>query len=73
MDYKAFFAEVADWINQVNQQAVQHGMESEQFWVWVVRSTSEICEKHQNEKLVVKQMSMLYIWLEEVAYAYRMR
>lgn len=68
MDYKVFYAEVAEWINQVNQTAVQHGMHSDEFWQWVVKSTSDICKRYKNEKLVVKQMSMLYIWLEEVAY-----
>lgn len=66
MDYKSFYAEVAEWINQVNQQAVQHGMESDVFWNWVTQSMAEISTKHGNGKLVVKQMAMLYDWLEEV-------
>ncbi|MHA6258339.1 hypothetical protein ACXYMX_00370 [Sporosarcina sp. CAU 1771] len=66
MDYKAFYLEIADWINQVNQNAIQFGMDSDPFWKWVVKSTAEICEKYQNNKLVVKQMTMLYSWLEEV-------
>lgn len=66
MDYKAFFADIADWINQVNQQAVQHGMGSNEFWKWVTHSMGEIGNKYGNNKLVVKQMAMLYEWLEEV-------
>lgn len=66
MDYQKFFAEVVDWINQVNQVAMQHGMDSDDFWKWVVKSTGVICDKYQNDKLVIKQMTMLYVWLEEV-------
>lgn len=66
MDYKAFFADIAEWINQVNQTAVKHGMESDQFWNWVTQSMGEIGNKYGNTKLVVKQMAMLYQWLEEV-------
>lgn len=35
MDYKAFYAEVAEWIMQVNNQAVTHSMESNEFWAWL--------------------------------------
>lgn len=66
MDYKTFFSDVADWINQVNQQAVAHGMESNAFWQWVAQSMTEISNKYGNTKIVVKQMAMLYDWLEEV-------
>jgi hypothetical protein len=66
MDYKAFFAEVVDWINKANQMASKHGIDSEAFWNWVVNSTGEICDKYQNNKLVIKQMSMLYEWLDGV-------
>lgn len=66
MDYKAFYAEIADWILQVNQQAVRHGMDSDAFWRWVTQSMAEIGNKYGNNKLVVKQMAMLYQWLEEV-------
>ena len=66
MDYKVFYAEVADWIYQVNQMASKHGMGSEAFWQWVTSSISEICNKYNNNILVKKQMTMLYEWLEEV-------
>lgn len=66
MDYKAFYAEVADWIMQVNQVAVQHGMDSNEFWNWVSSSMGEIANKYNNNKLVKKQMIMLFSWLEDV-------
>lgn len=65
MDYKAFYAEVADWIAQANQMAVGHGMQSEAFWKWVMDSTAAICEKYKNNKLVINQMVMLFVWLED--------
>lgn len=67
MNYHAFYAEVADWINYVNQKAIVHGMESEEFWHWVASSIAEICNKYHNNPLVKKQMTMLYEWLEEVS------
>lgn len=45
MDYKAFFSEVVDWIMQANTMAVNHGMDSEVFWKWVMDSTAAISEK----------------------------
>lgn len=66
MNYHEFYAEVADWIYQINQMAIKHGMGSEEFWNWVASSISEICNKYNNNLLVKKQMTMLYDWLEEV-------
>lgn len=65
MDYKVFFAEVADWIMQANTMAVNHGMDSEAFWKWVTDSTAEICERYGNNKLVINQMVMLFCWLDD--------
>lgn len=66
MDYKTFYAEIAEWINQVNQNALQHGMESKEFWDWVSNSIGEIGNKYPNNKLVINQMAMLFEWLEDV-------
>ena len=64
MDYKSFYAEIADWIIQVNQVAVQHGMDSTEFWTWVSSSMGKIANKYNNNKLVQIQMVMLFSWLE---------
>lgn len=66
MDYKAFFADVELWIGQANQVAMQHGMEHEAFWAWVADSTSAMCKKYNDSRLVLKQMMMLAEWLEDV-------
>lgn len=66
MDYKAFYNDVVGWINQVNQAAAKYGMHDEQFWVWVVESSSAISKKYQDNRLVIKQMLMLVGWLEDV-------
>jgi hypothetical protein len=66
MDYKAFYAQVADWIYQSNQMAIKHGLASEAFWRWVTTSASEICNSYNNNPLVLKQMTMLCDWLEEM-------
>lgn len=65
MDYKAFYVEVADWINYCNQMAATHGFDSDDFWKWVTQSMGEFGNKYGNTKLVVKQMTMLFEWLEE--------
>lgn len=65
MDYKRFYAEVADWIAQANKQAVQYGIASEAFWQWVTNSSAGICRRYGDNPLVVKQMMMLSDWLEE--------
>lgn len=66
MDYKVFYAEVVDWIMQVNQMATKHGFDSEAFWNWVTSSVSEICDRYKNNQLVMKQMGMLFEWLDDV-------
>lgn len=65
MDYKAFFAEVADWIQEANQMAMKHGIESDSFWYWVTGSTADLCNKYENNPLVIKQMICLADWLED--------
>lgn len=69
MDYKAFYDEVVAWINQTNQLAVKHGMESSEFWTWVTRSTGELSNKYGNNPLVIKQMVMLHEWLDEIYFS----
>ncbi|NTX59016.1 hypothetical protein [Myxococcus sp. CA039A] len=66
MDYKAFYADVVDWINQANQAAASYGMENQQFWAWVADSCGALAKKYQENRLVIKQMIMLVEWLEEV-------
>lgn len=65
MDYRAFYAEVADWIYASNNMAAKHGLSSNEFWRWVATSTGEMCNKYQNNPLVQQQVKMLYSWLEE--------
>ena len=66
MDYKTFYADVVDWINQANLMAAKHGMASPDFWAWVSDSASAMGRKYQDNSLVIKQMVMLIEWLEEV-------
>lgn len=66
MEYKAFYSEVANWIQQCNQVAIQHGMHSNDFWTWVMRSVGELSDKYGNNELVKRQMIMLVDWLEDL-------
>ena len=66
MDYKAFYEEVANWINQCNQKAIKLGMHSNDFWSWVMRSIGELSDKYGNNELVKMQMVMLVDWLNDI-------
>lgn len=68
MDYDSFFAEMANWTKAVNQMALTHTMESTEFWQWVTKSIGDIADYYGNTPLVQKQLTMMYLWLEE-AYA----
>lgn len=65
MDYKKFYAEIAEWIIQSNQMAAQYGMHSTQFWKWVMDSLAAICERYGNNSLVLEQAAMLHKWLND--------
>ena len=65
MDYRAFYADVALWIEQNQQQSLQLGFGSQAYFDWVFLSAGELGNKYQNTKLVVKQMCMLLDWIEE--------
>lgn len=66
MDYQKFYSEIVEWIMQVNQKAVQLGMESPEFWSWVMTSVGEFEVRYDKNKLVIKQMVMMVEWLEEI-------
>lgn len=66
MNYEQFYQEVANWINQSNQYAIQYGLHSNEFWTWVLNSIGEMCNKYDNNELVKKQMIMLHDWLIDI-------
>lgn len=66
MDYSKFYSEVALWIQLSNQNAIKHGFDSHVFWDWVVKSSGEMCNRYDNNELVILQMTMLIEWLEKV-------
>ena len=66
MNYEAFFADIAEWINQSNQMAMQHGLKSNEFWSWVTTSMGQLSDKYGNNELVKRQMMMLWDWLQDI-------
>lgn len=66
MDYKVLFYDVENWIHEANKAAMKYGMGDPAFWLWVADTTSAICKKYQDNRLVIMQMIMLVEWLEEV-------
>lgn len=67
MDYKAFFADVLEWIGQANQVALRYGMDKPEFWQWVADSCGAIVRKYNDNRLAIKQMTMMVEWLEETS------
>lgn len=65
MNYQVFYAEVTEWIEQCNQQAKQHSINSVEFWNWVASSLGELCKRHNDHVLAKKQVVLLWDWLEE--------
>ena len=66
MDYKQFFADVENWIYECNNQAAKLGFMTDEFGNWVVKALEEFTKKYNNEKLAMKQASMLLEWLDEL-------
>ncbi|WP_027085416.1 hypothetical protein [Cohnella panacarvi] len=66
MDYNAVFGDVLAWIGQANHAATMHGMDSDEFWKWAADSAGNLCRKYDDNRLVIKQMTMMVEWLEEV-------
>jgi hypothetical protein len=66
MEYKQFFGECAMWVLEVNKQAIKYGMDSDSFWQWIVQSSTQICERYNNNKLVINQMAMLVDWVQDI-------
>ena len=66
MNYKQFFADVEKWIYECNNQAAKLGFMTDEFWNWVVKSLEAFTKTYNNEKLAMKQASMLLEWLDEL-------
>lgn len=66
MDYHKFYAEIADWILCVNHMAAKYTMDSHEFWNWVSKSIGDMANKYENNKLVTSQLTMLFIWLDDI-------
>lgn len=66
MDYDALFRDVVEWIGQANQAAMKYGMDKSEFWQWVAESSSGLCKKYHENRLVIKLMMTMVEWLEEV-------
>jgi hypothetical protein len=66
MDYTALFRDVANWTQEANQAFARWGMESPEFWGWVADSSSRLCLKYDEHRLVIKMMMTMVEWLEEV-------
>lgn len=68
MNYIHFFSvEIPEWMAQSNQVAQTVGFNTDRYWLWVTGSIAEICKKHNDNELVVKQFGLLFEWLEAQA------
>ena len=65
MDYEKFYAEVAEWIHEVNSLIRKHGIENEKVWTWITNSMNDLYKKYNKNELVRRQMTMLYDWIND--------
>jgi len=66
MDLNQFYSDVINWINECNTRAVNQGMDSDEFWQWVMKSIGTLSNKYNNDDLAVMQFVMLVEWLEKI-------
>lgn len=71
MDYKAFFEDVALWMDESNEQLKHHSLFAREYWDWVMRSTRQLCDKYDNHPLVMRQVKMLYEYQEALYLKYK--
>ncbi|EAE0845952.1 hypothetical protein G3598_002452 [Listeria monocytogenes] len=71
MDYKAFFHDVGLWMDDSNEQLKQYSLFAREYWDWVMRSTSLLCDKYDNHPLVMRQVKMLYEYQEALYLKYK--
>lgn len=59
MDFKSFYNDVINWMEQSNQKVRELSFDSSEYWNWVSWSAGELCNKYGNHELVMRQMMML--------------
>jgi len=67
MNYHAFYQDIADWIQSVNNLAKQYTSGSPEFWEHVLRSVGEISDRYDNHEITHRQFEMLIDWLQDKA------
>lgn len=63
--FEQVFSDIARWINEANARAGSMGMQSNEYWQWVMASSGDLCNKYQNHELVMMVMLDLVKWLED--------
>lgn len=63
--FEQVFSDIAKWINEANARAASMGMQSDEYWQWVMESSGDLCNTYQNHDLVMMVMLDLVNWLEE--------
>lgn len=64
MDFHIFYQDVIKWMEANNQTVGQHGIQSDEYWEWVIHSVGYMCNKYDNHPLVSAQMEMFMRYLD---------
>lgn len=59
MDYHAFLADLANWMDASNQKVQQLTFTSDAYWDWVMQSSGELCKRYGNHPLCLEIVSAL--------------
>lgn len=59
MDWSVLFQDIQQWMQESNKKSQQYPITSDGYWEWVIQSTGELGNKHNNHPLVIKFLSAL--------------
>lgn len=65
MDYRTFYAAIAEWIEHNQLKTAELGFGSLAYFQWVYQSAGELGNRFGNTPLVVKQVIFLIEWIED--------
>lgn len=65
MDYHKFLSDLANWMDQSNEQVKAIGFTNQSYWDWLVSSLGELCDKYDNHPLCTEIVSVMIKFQED--------
>ncbi|MBS4762130.1 hypothetical protein KG089_05275 [Carnobacteriaceae bacterium zg-ZUI252] len=69
-NFSDFFDDVKAWMSECNEVAAKYQSGSENFWIWVYVSSSDLVEKYNNHPFAFQQMTVIVNWLKHYTVDY---